>query len=210
MMINRMIRMVVLTGFILSGLSGNTAFAGGQQDKELFNVIVNLGYEVNSTDLQRDSINYENISKILMAKVNELARNKKFTVVFANSDQSAHASVNVPEKPNLYFNISLIFNKDNSRNGVNVFYAEDNDYTFQSIKYANMVVSEIKSSRLSLKVNGMIESDLPQLKTAGGPALQVDINLMNSLEDKLILTQEEKLNALAKMIYACIERISKS
>jgi N-acetylmuramoyl-L-alanine amidase len=73
-----------------------------------------------------------------------------------------------------------------------------------------MVVSEIKSSRLNLKVNGMSEGNLSKLKNASGPALQIDFNLMNTAEDKVILTNDEKLTALAKTIYECIERISKS
>lgn len=195
---------------MLAGNPDLIAEIHGPQDKEQFNVVVNLGYELNNIDLTADSIDFINVSSHLMNKVSELAKNKKFSISFKNSEREVEGAVNLSSKSNLFLNLSISVNTESTKNGVDVYYAEDNDYTFQSIKYANMVVSEIRSSRLNLKVNGMNETDLPGLKNATGPAIQIEIKLNNTAGDKLILTNEEKLNALAKMIYACIERISKS
>lgn len=202
---------IILLLFV-SLLSAKVSYAGweGQHEKVQFNVMVNLGYEVNNIDLSSDSIDFKNVTLTLVNKVNELAKNKKFAVTFSHENKEQGSVINLETKSDLLLNISIMFIQDETKNGVDVYYAEDNDFTFQSIKYANMVVSEIKSSRLNLKVNGMAESDLPKLKNATMPALQVDINLMNVPEDKLILTNEDKLNALARLIYGCIERISKS
>lgn len=198
--------MILFLGFNLVTVSKSQNY----KDKEQFNVVVNLDYNMNNIDLASDSIDLKNVSSHLMNKVNELAKNKKFTVAFNGTENVVEGSVNLASKSNLILNLSISINNTDTKSGVDVFYADDNDFTFQSIKYANMVVSEIKSSKLNLQVNGMNESGLPLLKNATGPALQVEIKLQNTFQDKLILTNEDKLNALAKMIYSCIERISKS
>lgn len=191
-------------------IAGLKAFAGGQDHKAQFNVKVNFGCDAKNADLSKDTINFKLIETLLIAKVNELAKNKKFLIRFVNENKELEVIAATEFKPELFLTISILFGNDQSKRGAEVFYADDNDYAFQSIKYANMLLSEVKSSKLNLKINGMNESDLSTLKNAKGPALQLDINLFDQGDDKLILLQEEKLNVLAKLIYECIERISKS
>ena len=195
---------------LLSGIPARSGNGDKQDNKEQFNVTVNLGYEWNDVDLSRDSIDFSQVESRLMAKVNELAKNRKFSIRFGNEVSDTIGITGHAAKPDLILNISLQISRDQEKRGVNVYYSEDNDYTFQSIKFANMVVSEARASRLNLRVNGMIESDMSRLKDASAPALQVEINLSEKPEDLQIITNEEKLMTLARLIYECIERISKS
>lgn len=201
-----------LTGalLLLSCIPARSGNGDKQDNREQFNVTVNLGYEWNDVDLSKDSIDFSQVESRLMAKVNELAKNRKFSIRFGNEVSDTTGITGNGAKPDLILNISLQISRDQEKRGVNVYYSEDNDYTFQSIKFANMVVSEAKASRLNLRVNGMIESDMSRLKDASAPALQVEINLSEKTEDLQIITNEEKLMALARLIYECIERISKS
>ncbi len=198
------------TLLILSGLQARSGNTDKQDNKEQFSVTVNLGYEWNNMDLSKDSIDFGQVESRLIAKVNELAKNRKFSIHFGNEVSDTVGITGHQAKPDLILNITLQISRDQEKRGVNVYYSEDNDYMFQSIKFANMVVSEARASRLNLRVNGMIESDMSRLKDAAAPALQVEINLSERPEDLQIITNEEKLMALARLIYECIERISKS
>jgi|GEM_PF-2992322 len=178
----------------------------GHQDKD-FNALVALHCQVTTISDGSVPLDFDSVSAKLITKVNELTRKKKVLIQFEGNEE---AGGNPGTVRDLYLDITIRFSQDVNTNGVNVYYSDDNDYAFQSIKYANMVVSEIKSSRLKLKVNGMTESGEDRLKNAPGPALLVDVSLMNTDEAKALLTNEDKLNELAKMIFECIERISKS
>jgi len=199
-------RFMLLLATLCLSVYGLQASPAGHQEKT-FVAMVGFHCDLKNAAVNPDTIDLANIYNTLVNKVNELSKNKKFSISFHDDSRE---TVETPGKTNLFLNINIQFNTDPAKNGVDVFYSDDNDYTFQSIKYANIVVSEVKSSKLNLKVHGMIESDMTKLKSATGPALEVIMNLAGTREGAQVITDENKLDALAKMIFECVERISKS
>jgi len=191
--------LLVALMFILSG-----DLTAGQPDKS-FNAVVSFNYELNGSTGADQATGFNDISTRLAARVNELTRNRKFAILFPASDSGAGSNMT----PDIYLEFSIQFS-GNEQNTAEVYYSDENDHAFRSIKYANMVVSEMKSSRLNLKINGMVESEMDNLKNAAGPALQVVMNMAGAVEGNAMLADEEKLDAMARMIYNCIERIYRS
>src|SRR4051812_37217256 len=128
-------RIIAYTAIVIALSAGPfNASAGGPE--KIFQAVVSLTYESRARD-KSDTIDMNNVYRILAAKVNELSKKKKLSIQFpatGTNDAAGH---------DLYMDFTVRFNADVTQSGVDVYYSGENDFAFQSIKYANMVVSEI-------------------------------------------------------------------
>ncbi len=198
-------------GIVLVLFAGIIMLSSYKDLKEPIVVVIDAGHggkdSGNITDVKEKEIILE-ISNLLTSYSNE----KIQIIPTRASDEfiSLNERSEIVNKANADLMISLHCNShnDNSVNGVEAYYKDDNENKDTSYKYSKVLI-ENKFNVFS-KSRGIKVANFHLLQNVNCPAIYLELGFLSNKEDKAILTDRSKREDIAKSIFESLNKIRSS